>query len=196
MKLAYCADGLCSNAINSPGSGSQTGDTLVLGDLALVNGDLGKLSGLLVPLDRLGTGQMSVLVAVVGGLNPINSHDRVDVDITTEVTRQITEVGSLLNDGTHVDRLVPPCGLGDCFVGAGLDVSVSFISSSWRRGSTHVTSVGRHDGKVVLVYNLLHLLDTTEVSEHVADRDDVAVVDETLGDGLGPLNGTGTDGLV
>ena len=59
----------------------------------------------------------------------------------------------------------------------------------------HITSVGSHDRQVVLVDDLLHLLDTSQVSQHVTDRDDIAVLDETFSDGLGGLDGSGTDGL-
>jgi hypothetical protein len=43
-------------------------------------------------------------------------HDGINLDITTEVSGQITEVGTLLNDGSHIDRLVPPCWLGNGLV--------------------------------------------------------------------------------
>jgi hypothetical protein len=33
---------------------------------------------------------------------------------------------------------------------------------------THVSSYSTHDGQVVLVYNLLHFLNATKVSEHVS----------------------------
>ena len=43
--------------------------------------------------------------------------------------------------------------------------------------------------------DLLHQLDTSEVSEHVSDRDDVSILDKGLGDVLSTLDLTGTDGL-
>jgi hypothetical protein len=43
-------------------------------------------------------------------------HDGINLDVTTEVSGQITEVGTLLNDGSHIDRLVPPCWLGNGLV--------------------------------------------------------------------------------
>jgi hypothetical protein len=46
------------------------------------------------------------------------------------------------------------------------------------------------------VDDLLHLLDTSEVSKHVADRNNVAVLDERLGDILGTLDFTSTNGLT
>lgn len=62
-------------------------------------------------------------------------------------------------------------------------------------GSTHVSRVGSHDGQVVLVNDLLHLLDTSEVSQHVTDRNDVSVLDELLGNLLGRLDSTSSDRL-
>ena len=47
---------------NSPDSRGQTGNTLVLGNLGLVDRNLGQLSGLLVPLDRLGTDRQLILL--------------------------------------------------------------------------------------------------------------------------------------
>lgn len=67
--------------------------------------------------------------------------------------------------------------------------------SSQTRIGTHVSSVGSHDGKVVVVDNLLHVLNTSEVSKHVTDRDDVSILDERLRDALSTLDFTGTDGL-
>lgn len=61
-----------------------------------------------------------------------------------------TEVRALLNDGSHVDPLVPPCRLGDSLV------------------STCVTSNRAHHSQVVLRDDLLHFLNTSEVSKHVA----------------------------
>jgi hypothetical protein len=45
------------------------------------------------------------------------------------------------------------------------------------------------------VDDLLHLLDAAEVTQHVADRDDVAILDELAGDGLAAFNGASADGL-
>lgn len=59
----------------------------------------------------------------------------------------------------------------------------------------HITSVSSHHRQVVLVDDLLHLLDTSQVSQHVTDRDDVAVLNETFSNGLGGFDGSGTDGL-
>lgn len=85
-------------------------------------------------------------------------HDRVNLNITTEVSGQITEMGTLLNDGSHIDRLVPPCWLGDSLVSGGLLVSTTPDS---RRSETYVSSIGSHDGKVVVVDDLLHVLNTS-----------------------------------
>jgi len=52
-------------------------------------------------------------------------HDGINLNVTTEVSGQITEVSTLLNDGSHVNRLVPPCWLGDSLVSGGL-ISASF----------------------------------------------------------------------
>jgi hypothetical protein len=46
------------------------------------------------------------------------------------------------------------------------------------------------------VDDLLHLLDTSEVSKHVTNRDNVAVLDKRLGDILGTLDLTSTNGLT
>lgn len=43
--------------------------------------------------------------------------------------------------------------------------------------------------------DLLHHLDTSEVSEHVSNRDNVTVLDERLGDILSALDLTSADGL-
>jgi hypothetical protein len=94
-----------TNDVNLPNSTGQTRDTLVLRDLRLVDGNLRKLSGLLVELDRFGTGarQYDRVRSCNGDL-----HNRVDVDIATKVSRQVTEVGALFDDRSHVDSLVPP----------------------------------------------------------------------------------------
>jgi len=54
----------------------------------------------------------------------MDSRNGINLDITTEVSGQITEMGTLLNDGSHVNGLVPPCWLGDGLVSGGL-MSVS-----------------------------------------------------------------------
>ena len=61
---------------------------------------------------------------------------------------------------------------------------------------THVTRVGSHDGQVVFVDDLLHLLHAAEVTQHVADRDNVAVLDELGSDGFAAFNGASADGLT
>jgi hypothetical protein len=61
--------------------------------------------------------------------------------------------------------------------------------------TTHVSSVGSHDSQVVVVYNLLHLLDTAEITQHVADRNNVSVLDELVGNFLGGLDSSGSNGL-
>lgn len=62
--------------------------------------------------------------------------------------------------------------------------------------AAYVSGVGSHDGQVVVVNDLLHQLDTSEVSEHVSDRDDVSVLDKGLRDVLSTLDLTGTDRLL
>lgn len=64
-----------------------------------------------------------------------------------------------------------------------------------RMRSTHIASVGSHHRQVVLMDYLLHLLHAAEVSEHVADRHDIAIVDEGLGDSFGGFDGSCTDRL-
>lgn len=61
----------------------------------------------------------------------LDLHNGWNVDITTEVSGQVTEVGTLLDDGSHVDGFVPPCGLGNGLVGSGLCI-VSLISKTRR----------------------------------------------------------------
>ena len=61
--------------------------------------------------------------------------------------------------------------------------------------AAYVSGVGSHDGQVVVVNDLLHQLDTSEVSEHVSDRDDVSVLDKRLGDILGTLDCASSDRL-
>jgi hypothetical protein len=60
---------------------------------------------------------------------------------------------------------------------------------------THVSSVSSHDCQIVVVDDLLHLLYATEVSQHVTNRDDVAVLDKTFGDRFGSFDSSGSDGL-
>jgi hypothetical protein len=61
--------------------------------------------------------------------------------------------------------------------------------------TTHVSSVGSHDSQVVVVDNLFHLLDTAEITQHVADRNNVSVLDELVGDLLGGLDSSRSNGL-
>ena len=80
---------------------------------------------------------------------------------------------------------------------AGLAIA-SYAQDYSQRGGvicTHVTGVGSHDGEVVLVDDLLHLLHASEVSQHVADGHNVSVLDQALSDFLRRLHGSGTDGL-
>lgn len=85
-------------------------------------------------------------------------------------------MSTLLNDGSHIDRLVPPCWLGNSFVSGGLS-SVSYMVD---RGRTYVSGVGGHDGEVVVVDDLFHVLNTSEVSKHVTDGNNVSIRDEGL----------------
>lgn len=123
-----------------------------------------------------------------------HSHDRVDVDITAKVPRQVAEVRALLDDRSHVDGLVPPCGLGNRLVSARLRFSQDtpvFTTTA----VTHVSRVRRHDGQVVVVDDLLHLLNAAEVSQHVSDRDDVSILDQLGRDLLRGLDRSSSDGL-
>jgi hypothetical protein len=61
---------------------------------------------------------------------------------------------------------------------------------------TYVSSVGGHDGKVVVVNDLLHVLNTSEVSKHVTNGNNVSILDERVGDTLSTTDQTGTDGLI
>jgi len=61
---------------------------------------------------------------------------------------------------------------------------------------THVSGIGGHDSEVVLVDDLLHLLHATKISQHVADGNDVSVLDQSLSDVLGRLDSAGTDRLL
>ena len=92
--------------------------------------DLAEVAGVLVPLERV-------------------RHDGAHVDVTTEVTRQVAEVGALLNNRASALRLVPPVRLQDRVVGVG------------------VARNGSHDGKVVVLDDLLHHLGGLEVAKHV-----------------------------
>lgn len=117
--------------LDLPGGAGHPGDPQLLGNLALINGHTAELTGLLVPLDRM-------------------SLNRVDVDISTEVSGQVcrvaqgdqnrcvhcrqllarwlltTEVSTLLDDGTHVDSLVPPSGLGNSLVSTSLSITIPY----------------------------------------------------------------------
>ena len=44
--------------------------------------------------------------------------------------------------------------------------------------------------------NLLHVLDTSEVSEHVTDGNNVSILDERVRDTLSATDQSGTDGLT
>ena len=106
----------------------------------------------------------------------MNSHNGINLDITTEVSGQITEMSTLLNDGSHIDRLVPPCWLGNSLVSGGL----TSVSNMVEYMGTYISGVGGHDGEVVVVDDLLHVLNTSEVSKHVTDGNNVSIRDEGL----------------
>ena len=80
-----------------PGGGCHSRNSLVFRNLGFVDGNLTELTGSFVPFDRM-------------------SDDGSDVHITTEVSRQVTEMSALFDDRSHVDGLVPPRWLGDGFV--------------------------------------------------------------------------------
>jgi hypothetical protein len=61
--------------------------------------------------------------------------------------------------------------------------------------ATHVSSIGGHHGEIVLVDDLLHLLHASEVSKHVSDRDNVAILDELLSDLFRRLDRSSSDRL-
>lgn len=80
------------------------------------------------------------------------------------------------------------------------------------QATTYVSSNGSHDSQVVLGDDLLHLLNASQVSQHVSnrgyervsrgteelrspDRDDVASLDELFSDMLGIFYGTTGDRL-
>ena len=44
--------------------------------------------------------------------------------------------------------------------------------------------------------DLLHVLDTSEVSEHVTDGNNVSILDERVRDTLSATDQSGTDGLI
>lgn len=97
-------------------------------------------------------------------------------------------MGSLLDHWSHVDRLVPPSGLANRLVGTRL---WSVVVTT----RTYVSSVGSHDGEVVVMDDLLHLLNTSKVSQHVSNGYNVTVLDELLSDLFGGRNCAGSDGL-
>lgn len=63
-----------------PGSGGDTRNPVLRGNLALVNGHLGQVAGVFIPFERM------------------SDHGR-DVNLTTKVTGEIAKVSALLNDG-------------------------------------------------------------------------------------------------
>lgn len=96
------SDGVCQGTDGTrfvlPGGAGDTGDPLLGGDLALVDGHLAE-----------GAGGLKVLQGV--------GHDGVEVDLATKVPAQVAEVGGLLDDGTTAAGLVPPVELGSVLVG-------------------------------------------------------------------------------
>ena len=122
-----------------PRSSGETGDTVVLRDLAFVDLDLGKVAGLLVPFHSRGT-------------------EGIVVDVSTKVSRQITDVRSLLDDWAVRERLVPPVKLDAGRVGH------------------DPPGKGSHNGEVVLLDDLLDLPGGLEVSENITDGNGAFVV--------------------
>lgn len=131
-----------------PGSRSHSRNSLIFRNLGFIDGDLAQLTGSLVPFDRM-------------------SDNGADVDITTKVSRQVTEMGSLFNDRSHVDGLVPPSWLGDGFVCTSLNIYISVCERKAKHGTTYVSGNSSHDSQVVFSNDLLHLLNATQVSQHV-----------------------------
>lgn len=62
--------------------------------------------------------------------------------------------------------------------------------------SAHVSGIGSHHRQIVVVNNLLHLLYTSEVSQHISNRDDVTILDQAVGDLLGAFYRTGPNRLT
>jgi hypothetical protein len=102
-------------------------------------------------------------------------------------------MGALFNDRSHVDALVPPSGLSDRLVRASLRVASA--SNLEFKSPTYVTSNGSHHSQVVFVDDLLHLLHAAEIAEHVADGNNVARLDQAVGNLLGDLDIARRDGL-
>jgi len=84
-------------------------------------------------------------------------------------------MSTLLNDRSHINGLVPPCWLGNSLVSGGL----SSVSNMVKYMGTYVSGVGGHDGEVVVVNDLLHVLNTSEVSKHITGNN-VSICDEGL----------------
>lgn len=167
LELTRVSGALKSDGMNERANGTRlvlprrcrhARNALLFRDLAFVDWDLAERSRSLIPFDRV-------------------RNDRGDIDIATKVSRKVAEMRGLLDNGTHVDTLVPPSGLGDRLVG----------------GS--VASHRAHDGQVVFGDDLLHLLNAAEVAKHVTDRDNVAGVDECAGDLVSLVDGASRDGL-
>ena len=160
------------------GSG-HSGDPEFRRDFRLVDGNLAELSGFLVEFDREGTGVSSI----------------------EEVTHLTVLISTSPPKYRERSQKCVPCSMTGpmsmaLFHQAGL--AMASYAADWVsqvRMVTHVSRIGRHDGEVVVVNDLLHLLHTSEVSQHVPDRHDVAILDELLGDRLGCLDRTSADGL-
>lgn len=104
-------------------------------------------------------------------------------------------MSTLLDDRAHVNGLVPPGRLGNSLISTRLyDMISKLLALIYKR--THVTSIGGHNRKVILMDDLFHLLNALEVPEHISDGDDIAILDELLSDFLGSFDGTGAHGLT
>lgn len=103
-------------------------------------------------------------------------------------------MSTLFDDRAHVNGLVPPGRLGNSLISTRLYDMISELALIYTR--THVTGIGGHNSKVVLMDDLFHLLNALEIPEHVSDRHNIAILDEPLGDLLGSLDSTGAHGLT
>ena len=81
LESSKVREGTDGAALVLPGGRGDTRDAVLGRDLALVDLLLRELAGLLIPLERV-------------------RNDGRDVDVATEVARQVAEVGALLDDGT------------------------------------------------------------------------------------------------
>lgn len=114
----------------APVGRSHSWNTILFLDLTLVDRDLAQLSGFLVPLQGM-------------------SMHGADINLSAEISREVSKMGPLFYDRTTRACLVPPIIFCNGFVGA------------------RITGDGGHYGQVVVVDDLLHHLDRSEVAQHI-----------------------------